>query len=139
MFDNIDLVGKQLITDLLYVSVMCALSSDLVTFLFERLSLNIDQVLKMERNRQQANFKKKNIKDRYTDQNVWFFLSLKTIMAYKHNSDCFCGLKISTRKLKFILLKISVLMLSLFGGMMIQVSSPRAPSSLYLLGFEVYF
>lgn len=59
-------------------------------------------------------------------------------MAYKHNSDCFGGLKISTRMLKLILLKISVLVLTLFGGMMIQVPSPCAPSSLYLLGFEVY-
>lgn len=58
-------------------------------------------------------------------------------MAYEHNSDCLYGLNISTRKLMFSLLKISVLELTLFGGM-IQVPSPRAPSSLYLLGFEVY-
>lgn len=57
-------------------------------------------------------------------------------MPYKHNSDCFHGLKISTRKLKLILLNISIQLLTLFGDMMLQVPSPHAPSSLYLLGLR---
>lgn len=92
----------------------------------------------MEKKPNNPNLRKK-FKDTFTDQNVYFFKrSFKNIMAYEHNSDCLYGLNISTRKLMFSLLKISVLELTLFGGMMIQVPSSRAPSSLYLLGFEVY-
>lgn len=41
---------------------MCALSSELVTFLFERSGLNIIHVFKIEKNPQQPQLKKKSLK-----------------------------------------------------------------------------
>lgn len=50
---------------------MCALSSELVTFLIERSGLNIKQLLKKKR-KKPPNLIKKESKDRFTDQNVFF-------------------------------------------------------------------
>lgn len=62
-------------------------------------------------------------------------------MVEQHDPDCFYGLKIPTRyqqaEAHFVKNINSSIML--FGGMMIQVPSPHASSSLYLLGFKIHF
>lgn len=94
----------------------------------------LSKYLKWKKNPNNPNLRKK-FKDTFTDQNVYFFRrSFKNIMAYEHNSDCLYGLNMSTRKLMFSLLKISVLELTLFGGMMVQGPLTTCPLQSLLTG-----